>query len=107
MLKQRNHLLCMVFTIPSNLQKEWMDFMQNTQIPEILSKGYHLATESGRLIVLDDDGEILQIQITYYFESKKKMLEYFKKEGGFFKERYATKFAQYGLSDPLTFQSEY
>jgi hypothetical protein len=107
MLKRKNYLLCTVFTIPLNLQKEWVDFMTNIQIPEMISKGYHFPTESGKIIILDNDGENVQIQVTYYFESGKKMLEYYEKEGEFFRKRHTETFKEYKLPDPLIFPDGY
>lgn len=96
MITQKGKVLyCVIINIQKSAHEDWLDWMQNCHIPEILKTGRFQSCRIGKQ-KYDDQGEYVSYQIEYLSPSWEEYQKYMSEEGPVMQakhnERYHGKF---------------
>lgn len=83
--------------IDNDVHEEWLSWMKETHIPEVLNTGYFVGNQIAKVLIDDEDGITYSIQ--YRCETMGKLEEYYEKHAPQLQqdhaERYKDKFVAF------------
>ncbi|MFO7446817.1 MAG: DUF4286 family protein [Ignavibacteriaceae bacterium] len=91
-------------TIKKHLQGEWLKWMKETHIPNVIATGYLTKAEIYTVILPQKGGDEITFSVQYYSDSYEKFMAYSVKESKRLQKEHTDKFGDYISEERFVFE---